>query len=135
MNSPIDGLTVGSASSLNDTAAVYPGCCLHELVGEQVGRSSGAVAVVCGGESLSFAELDERSSRLASFLVGVGVGPEVLVGICVERSVQMLVGLLGVLKAGGAYVPIDPSYPVERQAFMLSDSGAPVVLTQERLVE
>jgi amino acid adenylation domain-containing protein len=108
---------------------------LHELFVEQVGRSPGAVAVVCGGESLSFAELDERSSRLASFLVGLGVGSEVLVGICVERSVQMLVGLLGVLKAGGAYVPIDPAYPVERQAFMLSDSGAPVVLTQERLVE
>ena len=118
----------------NETGVGYPGCCLHELVGEQVGRCAGVVAVVCGGERLTFGELDERSSRLANYLVGLGVGPEVLVGICVERSVEMLVGLLGVLKAGGAYVPIDPGYPVERQAFMLSDSQAPVVVTQERLV-
>ena len=119
----------------NETGGEFPGCCLHELVGEQVVRSPGVVAVVCGGERLTFAELDERSSRLANYLVGLGVGPEVLVGICVERSLEMLVGLLGVLKAGGAYVPIDPAYPVERQAFMLADSRAPVVVTQERLVE
>src|SRR5215468_9383581 len=80
---------------------------------------------------MTYAELQARANRLARHLAGLGVGPEVRVGICVERSVEMVVGLLGILKAGGAYVPLDPSYPKERLAFMLEDSRASVVVTQE----
>ena len=79
-------------------------------------------------------DLDRRANRLASHLRALGVGPEVLVGLCVERSLEMLVGILGILKAGGAYVPLDPTYPQERLAFMLEDTGAPVLLTQHRLL-
>ena len=93
------------------------------------------MAVECDGSQLTYAELDRRSACLAAFLRGLGVGPDVLVGIAVERSVELLVGVLGILRAGGAYVPIDPAYPVDRQAFMLGDADAPVVLTQERLLD
>ena len=85
-------------------------------------------------EQLSYGELDARSSQLAHHLRGLGVGPEVVVGLCVERSLAMLVGLLGILKAGGAYLPLDPDYPPERLAFMLADAGAPVLLTQSALL-
>ena len=84
---------------------------------------------------MSYGELNERANQLAHHLRGLGVGPEVLVGICVERSVEMVVGLLGMLKAGGAYVPLDPSYPGERLGYMLEDAGVKVVLTQRRLSE
>ena len=84
-------------------------------------------------ERLSYGELDARSSRLAHHLRGLGVGPEVVVGLCIERSLAMLVGLLGILKAGGAYLPLDPDYPPERLAFMLADAGAPVLLTRAAL--
>ncbi|WP_279432949.1 AMP-binding protein, partial [Nostoc sp. 106C] len=84
---------------------------------------------------LTYQELNVRANQLAHYLKTLGVGPEVLVGICVERSIDMIVGILGVLKAGGAYLPLDPSYPKERLAFMLEDSQVPVLLTQERLVE
>ena len=83
-------------------------------------------------ERLSYGELDARSSQLAHHLRGLGVGPEVVVGLCIERSLAMLVGLLGILKAGGAYLPLDPDYPPERLAFMLADAGAPVLLTHAR---
>ena len=119
----------------NQTVSPYPQRCLHDLIQDQVQRTPDAVAVECGDEGLTYRELDARANQLANHLVGLGVGPGVLVGICVERSLEMLVGLLGTLKAGGAYVPIDPAYPVERQAFMLESSEAPIVLTQERLVE
>src|SRR5581483_7502811 len=76
-----------------------------------------------------------RANRLAHRLIGLGVGPEVLVGICTTRGTAMLVGLLGILKAGGAYVPIDPTYPTERQTFMLASSQAPVVVTEEALLD
>jgi amino acid adenylation domain-containing protein len=108
--------------------------CLHHLFEEQAERAPDSIAVVCDDRRLSYRELNERSNRLAHALRGLGVGPGVLVGICVERSLEMVVGLLGILKAGGAYVPLDPAYPRERLAFMLEDSRAPVVLTQPGLL-
>ena len=83
--------------------------------------------------SLTYGELDARSSQLAHHLRALGVGPEVVVGLCVERSLEMLVGLLGILKAGGAYLPLDPDYPPERLAFMLADARAPVLVTHSAL--
>ena len=85
--------------------------------------------------SLTYDELDAHSSQLAHHLRALGVGPEVVVGLCVERSLEMLVGLLGILKAGGAYLPLDPDYPPERLAFMLADAGAPVLVTQSALLD
>ena len=94
-----------------------------------------AVAVVCGGSSVCFAELERRSNRLARYLVRQGVGPESVVGLCLERSVAMVVGLLGILKAGAAYLPLDPAYPQARQSATLRDSGARVVVTQSGLAD
>ena len=120
----------------NNTSAEYPeDKCIHQLFEEQVQRTPDAIAVVFEGEQLTYLELNERANQLAHYLRSLGVGPEVLVGICVERSREMIIGLLGILKAGGAYVPLDPNYPSERLAFMLEDSSVPVLLTQERLVE
>jgi non-ribosomal peptide synthetase component F len=106
---------------------------LPELFAAQVARTPDADAVVFEDERLSYGELDARSSQLAHHLRGLGVGPEVVVGLCIERSLAMLVGLLGILKAGGAYLPLDPDYPPERLAFMLADAGAPVLLTRSAL--
>src|SRR3954471_18267841 len=117
----------------NDTARAVPGATLPELFAAQVARTPEADAVVFEDERLSYGELDARSSRLAHHLRGLGVGPEVVVGLCIERSLAMLVGLLGILKAGGAYLPLDPDYPPERLAFMLADGGAPVLLTRAAL--
>ncbi|HEX8353416.1 MAG TPA: condensation domain-containing protein, partial [Pyrinomonadaceae bacterium] len=108
---------------------------IHEEFEEVARRHGGRVAVVCGRLRLSYAELDERADRLARRLRALGVGPGVLVGVCAERSAEMVVGLLGVLKAGGAYVPLDPSHPLERLSFMLDDAKAHVLLTQSRLSE
>ena len=108
--------------------------CVHHFIEEQVKRTPDAVAVVFDDKQLTYQELDRRSNQLARHLRKLGVAPGVLVGICVERSLEMVVGLLGVLKAGGAYVPLDPSYPKERLAFMLEDAKVAVLLTQERLV-
>src|SRR5207302_1386155 len=94
-----------------------------------------ANAVVFGERSLTYAELTRRANRLAHHLRALGVGPEVLVGICAERGLEMVVGLLGILKAGGAYLPLDPEYPEERLRWMLEDSGAPVLLTQSSLLD
>lgn len=107
--------------------------CIHELFEQQVREHPDAVAVVYHGQALSYAEVDTRANQLANRLRRLGVGPDVPVGICMERSADMVVGMFGVLKAGGAYVPMDPGYPPERLAFMLADSGVPVLLTQERL--
>ena len=119
----------------NDTARGYPADrCVHQLFEEQVGRTPEAVAVVFENQQLTYRELNARSNQLAHYLRDLGVGPEMLVGICLERSLEMVVGLLGILKAGGAYVPLDPEYPAERLAFLLRDSAAPVLLTQKRLL-
>ena len=117
----------------NATARAVPGATLPELFAAQVARTPEADAVVFEDERLSYGELDARSSRLAHHLRALGVGPEVVVGLCIERSLAMLVGLLGILKAGGAYLPLDPDYPPERLAFMLADAGAPVLLTRAAL--
>ncbi|WP_250634601.1 non-ribosomal peptide synthetase, partial [Pinirhizobacter soli] len=116
----------------NDTAAVYPDLApgtqtLHEVFEAQAARTPDHVAVVYEGMSLSYAELNAQANRLARHLRKLGVGPDVLVGLCVERSLAMIVGLLGVLKAGGAYVPLDPTYPAERLSYALTDS-APVAV-------
>jgi amino acid adenylation domain-containing protein len=105
--------------------------CLHELFEAQAARTPDAPALAFEGERLTYRELDRRASRVAAHLAALGVGPDVTVGLHVERSLEMIVGILAILKAGGAYVPIDPAYPPERVAFMVSDSGAKVVLTQE----
>ncbi|MBV7338733.1 AMP-binding protein [Chloroflexi bacterium TSY] len=118
----------------NDTVTDYPkDQCIHQLFEEQVERTPHAVAVVFEGERLTYLELNQRANQLAHYLIQQGVGPDVLVGICVERSLEMVVGLLGILKAGGAYVPLDPTYPQERIAYMLEDTAASVLLTQEKL--
>ena len=117
----------------NDTARAVPSATLPELFAAQVKTTPDATAVVFEDTSLTYAELDARANQLAHHLRALGVGPEVVVGLCVERSLEMLVGLLGILKAGGAYLPLDPDYPPERLAFMLADAGAPVLVTQSAL--
>ncbi|TLZ31412.1 MAG: non-ribosomal peptide synthetase, partial [Gammaproteobacteria bacterium] len=113
----------------------YPrNACAHELFEAQAERTPQAIAVRFESKQLTYQELDRRANQLAHHLRELGVGPEVLVGLCVERSLEMVVGLLGILKAGGAYLPIDPSYPAARQAFMLQDSQAKVLLTQAPLL-
>src|SRR5205823_6174050 len=113
----------------NDTERNYPSACVHELIQDQVLRTPDAVAVVFGDDQLTYRQLNSGANQLAHYLRRLGVGPEVLVGICMERSMQMIVALLGVMKAGGAYVPLDPSYPAERLAFMVQDSGLQFMLT------
>jgi amino acid adenylation domain-containing protein/non-ribosomal peptide synthase protein (TIGR01720 family) len=118
----------------NDTKANYPSSlCMHQLFEAQVRRTPEADAVVFDHERLSYAELNARANRIAHFLRRAGVGPESRVGVLMERSAEMLTGMLGILKAGGAYVPLDPAYPQERLSFMLEDAQAKVLLTQERL--
>jgi hypothetical protein len=108
----------------NDTAIDYPrDRCIHQLFEAQVARTPGAVAVVFEDEALTYAELNARANQLARHLIALGAGAETLVGICMERSLEMVVGLLGILKAGGAYVPLDPTYPQQRLAFMLEDTA------------
>jgi amino acid adenylation domain-containing protein/non-ribosomal peptide synthase protein (TIGR01720 family) len=120
----------------NNTTKEYPSDkCIHQLFEEQVERSPDAIAVVFEEEQLTYLQLNQRANTIAHHLRTLGVGPEVLVGICVERSLEMIVGLLGILKAGGAYVPFDPSYPQERLRYMLEDSGVQVLLTFAWLVE
>ena len=107
--------------------------CLHRLFEDQVEQTGDAVAVVYEGEELTYRELNRRANRLAHRLRGLGVGPDVLVGLCVERSIELIIGVLGILKAGGAYVPFDPSYPRDRLEFMLKDSAVSVLLAQKHL--
>ncbi len=121
--------------SWNNTSADYPSnLSIHELFETQVKRTPDAVAVVFEDKHLTYGELNARANQLAHYLRSLGVKPEVLVGICLERSVEMIVGLLGILKAGGAYVPLDPAYPTERNSFILSDARVQVLLTSEKLV-
>ncbi|HYH79871.1 MAG TPA: amino acid adenylation domain-containing protein, partial [Longimicrobium sp.] len=112
----------------------YPtGACIHELVAAQAERTPEALAVVCGEDALTCHELDARANRLARRLAGLGAGPELRVGICLERSAGMVVAMLAVLKAGAAYLPLDPAYPADRLAYMLADSGARILVTQASL--
>ncbi|AGC46256.1 non-ribosomal peptide synthetase [Myxococcus stipitatus DSM 14675] len=119
----------------NDTSTEGPvrEVCIHGLFEEQVQRTPDTVALISGRERLSYRELDLQANRLAHRLRALGVGPEVRVGLCVSRGAGMVVGMLGILKAGGAYVPMDPTYPAERLAYMLTDSRAPVVVSESRL--
>ncbi|MEH2068925.1 MAG: amino acid adenylation domain-containing protein [Nostoc sp.] len=120
----------------NDTSVDYPqDLCIHQLFEEQVQLTPDAVAVVFENEQLTYQQLNNRANQLAHYLKSLGVGADVLVGICVERSLEMVVGLLGILKAGGAYLPLDPEYPTERLRFMLEDAQVRVLLTQQRLVD
>ncbi|MHC5747769.1 MAG: non-ribosomal peptide synthetase [Nostoc sp.] len=119
----------------NDTQIEYPkDRCFHQLFEAQVERSPNAVAVVFKDEQLTYRELNRRANQLAYHLQKLGVKPEVIVGLCVERSLEMVIGLLAILKAGGAYLPLDPTYPSERLTFMLSDSQVPILLTTQKLV-
>jgi amino acid adenylation domain-containing protein len=118
----------------NATDAPFPDAAtLHGLIEEQVARTPGAPAVEFEGGTLTFSELNALANRIAHRLRGLGVGRETLVGVCAERSPELVAGLLGVLKAGGAYVPLDPEYPADRLAFMVGDAAAPVLLTQRHL--
>ncbi|MEH2037880.1 amino acid adenylation domain-containing protein [Nostoc sp.] len=119
----------------NNTQTDYPGeYCIHELFEAQVERSPDAIAVTFEGQHLTYRELNHRANQLAHYLRSLGVKPEVLVGICVERSLEMIIGVLSILKAGGAYVPLDPAYPQERLAFMMQDAKVSVLLTQTKLL-
>lgn len=116
----------------NDTKREYPGdTYIHELFEAQVERTPDAVAMVCEGEQLTYKELNARANQFAHYLKGMGVESRMLVGICHERSLDLVAGLLGILKAGGAYLPLDPDYPKERLAFMIEDSALTVILTSE----
>src|SRR5215212_7295229 len=115
----------------NQTAREYESTeCVHQLIAEQARRQPTAIAVSCGVEQLTYGELNEQANQLAHYLRGLGVGPETIVGVCLERSVSLLVTLLGIWKAGGAYLPLDPEYPAERLSFMVADAGAPVLITE-----
>ncbi|MET0400647.1 MAG: amino acid adenylation domain-containing protein, partial [Longimicrobiaceae bacterium] len=121
--------------SRSGDASADSGTCVHELFAAQAARTPGAVALAAGEERVTYAELDARSAALAHALARRGVGPDVRVGVCVERSPEMVVALLAVLRAGGAYLPLDPAYPAARLADMLADAGAPLLLTQPHLRE
>jgi amino acid adenylation domain-containing protein len=118
----------------NTTRTTYPDARLHELIAARAAAKPDAVAAIFEAERLAYAELDRRANQLGHYLQTMGVGPEVLVGLCIERSLDMLVGLLGILKAGGAYVPLDPTYPRDRIAFMLADSKASILVSQQGLL-
>ncbi len=143
MNRPISQATLVDAAdrelvtaTWNATAREYPAdLCLHEMVERQVRRTPDAPALRLGRTELSYSELNARANQLARFLRTRGVGPEVLVGICLHRSLDLIVAMLAVLKAGGAYVPIDPDLPEGRLAFMLDDSAVPVLLTHSSFIE
>ncbi|WP_193197120.1 non-ribosomal peptide synthetase [Nostoc sp. MG11] len=127
----------------NDTQVNYPQQCIHQLFETQVEKTPDAIALVFENQQLTYSELNTKANQLAHYLRSLGVKPDVLVGICVERSsggaasltLDMVIGLLAILKAGGAYIPLDPAYPQERLAFILEDTQAPVLLTQTSLLQ
>jgi len=129
------GEPLGAATRGEAHRAPRPTACLHELFEAQAARTPEAASVVFEDQQVDYGELNRRADQLARTLRRLGVGPEVLVGICLERSIELVVGLLAILKAGGAYVPLDPAYPRERLEFMREDSGLGVVLTQQRLLD
>src|SRR5262249_45305094 len=107
--------------------------CLHQLIEAQTARTPDALAVIFEDRQLSYRQLNERANQLAHFLRSASVGPGAMVGICLERSVEMIVGLLAILKAGTAYLPLDPTYPQDRLAFMLEDGQISLLVTASRL--
>jgi aspartate racemase len=120
----------------NDTKTDYPrDKYIHHLFEEQVERTPDATALVCEDQQMTYRELNLRANQLAHYLQAQGVGPDVMVGICVERSFEMVIGMLGILKAGGAYVPLDPTYPQERLAYMVADTRMPIIVIQERFIK
>jgi len=131
-------LTAAEAQQLlvdwNRTEVVYPEGCIHDWFAGQAAQTPETIAAVWGDEQLTYAALDQRANQLAHTLQQLGVGPEVLVGLCLERSLDMIVAVLGIWKAGGAYVPLDPEYPRERLQWMLADAGIKLLLTQESLL-
>jgi amino acid adenylation domain-containing protein len=136
---PLQSLPLQSSAQIqqmlfqwNNTATAYPSRCIHELIAEQATRTPDAIAVEAETH-LSYRELDRRSNQLAHWLVERGVVPDTLVAVCLPRSVELLIGLLGVLKAGGAYVPIDPTYPLNRIEYLLADSSPQVIVTTSAL--
>ncbi|MGD1704143.1 non-ribosomal peptide synthetase [Dapis sp. BLCC M229] len=141
-DTPVDKLSILSEAekqkilvAWNDTQKDYPqGVSIHQLFESQVEKTPDAIAVIFGEEKLTYSELNNKANKLAHYLQKLGVKPEAHLGICVERSLEMVVGLLGILKAGAAYVPLDPNYPSERLAYMISDSQLSVLLTQESLL-
>ncbi|MBA4493457.1 non-ribosomal peptide synthetase [Paenactinomyces guangxiensis] len=119
----------------NPSDFIYPKeKCLHELFEDQVDQTPDKTAVIFHKNEITYKELNEQSNKLASYLKSKGVGPDVLVGICLERSIELIVGIMGILKAGGAYVPIDPRYPQDRVTHIVKDTNTPLVLTSERCV-
>ncbi len=119
---------------VNATKAEYPrNLCLHQLIEQQTERTPDSIAVVFHDQQWTYCELEEHANAIAAFLRSLGVGPDTLVGLCVERSPHMLAALLGIHKAGGAYIPLDPTFPLERLTFMLDDSSATVLVTQTSL--
>ncbi|MGL5832200.1 MAG: non-ribosomal peptide synthetase, partial [Waterburya sp.] len=138
--SQIDILTIAERHQIlfewNETQVEYPtDKCIHKLFETQVAKTPGAVAIIYQNQQLTYQELNIRANQLAHYLQILGVKPETLVGICVERSVEMVVGLLGIIKAGGAYVPLNPTHPVERLTEMLSDAQVSILLTQQHLIK
>ena len=127
------GKLLKHANALADDA--FPPVCSHVLFEAQAARTPDAIALRCGEEDISYAELNRRANRLAHYLAAQGVKPDTLIGLCVERSADMVTGLLAILKAGGAYVPFDPAYPAERLRYMLQDSGVGMMVTQKALLE
>ncbi|MGB3208777.1 MAG: condensation domain-containing protein, partial [Crinalium sp.] len=119
----------------NQTRSPINNCTINQLFEAQVEKTPDAVAVICENQQLTYRELNHKANQLANYLQSLGVKPEVLVGVCVERSHYTIIALLGILKAGGAYVPLDPTYPQERLAFMLADAQVPVLLTKKALLE
>ncbi|NEP57336.1 MAG: amino acid adenylation domain-containing protein [Symploca sp. SIO2G7] len=138
---PVDKLSMLSEAerqkilvTWNDTKIDYPqGICIYQLFESQVEKTPDAVAVIFEEEKLTYSELNSKANQLAHYLQKLGVKPEAHLGICVERSLSMVIAILGILKAGAAYVPLDPSYPSERLAYMISDAQVSVLLTQESL--
>ncbi|ARU62078.1 hypothetical protein CBW65_14470 [Tumebacillus avium] len=112
-----------------------PDRCIHQLIAEQAAKTPEAIALRCAGREVTYREMEARANQLARHLQALGVGPDVLVGLSMERSPEMVIGMLGILKAGGAYLPLDPQYPGDRLAFMLEDAQVPVLVTQAHLLD
>jgi non-ribosomal peptide synthetase component F len=140
---PVSGLSLLSEAERaqivvdwNDTGRPYPNDRrIHELFAEQAKRAPDRIALIGDAQEVTYGELNRRANQLAHYLRRMGVGPEVLVGLCLQRSVEMVVAVMGVLKSGGAYLPLDPESPIERLMVMLEDAGAGIVLTERALEE